>query len=128
MFTLICGISRAGKTTFSKLFDNVIHLDDYINSKNCYDNVIKDIHNGIICDGVTLEGCYNKATKRVELIKNIRSDYYRCIWLNTSKEKIKSRTVYVYMSFEQPTLEEGWDEIQIINDNEIIILEKERKL
>ena len=39
--TLICGLPNAGKTTYSKKLENVIHLDDYIGRifkfrfKNC---------------------------------------------------------------------------------------------
>lgn len=110
MLTLICGLSRSGKTTYSKQYDNVIHLDkvgfDYERCKELIRNV-----------DVVVEGIYNKTDQRESLLSVYHGGATKCIWLDTPLEIRKTREGYSKHSnvlFEPPTLDEGWDEIIII--------------
>lgn len=130
--TLICGLPNAGKTTYSRQFENVIHLDDFRKNhligdlcfQDCKDIVLNN--DGDIC----IEGVYNTVKRRRDLLTAIKlkgDDYYKkCIWINTplnvccersKNEGAKSSTiVYSYArAFEEPIKEEGWDEIIEIN-------------
>lgn len=128
MLTLICGLPRAGKTTYSQQFEGtckVIHLDKYgggnIAHYRCNDKVETD-------EDVVVEGIYNRAGLRKCLICKYKGQYKRCIWLDTSIEVKKTRHGYrpsCEFSFEPPSYDEGWDEIIIIRDGEEILFEKE---
>ena len=80
---------------------------------------------------MTFEGCYNRKTMRKKFLELFNSNLYTktCIWLNTNFEicqereiNIKHRTDQIVYSqatgFQPPTLDEGWDEIIIIKDND----------
>ena len=110
MLILICGRSRAGKTTYSQRFENVIHLDEVGFS---YERCRSYVHDG----DVVVEGVYDKAQLRKSLLSSYSGDSRKCIWLDTPTEIRRSRKGYSKLSdipFEPPTLEEGWDEIVII--------------
>lgn len=116
MITLICGVCRAGKTTYSRLFNNVIHLDDVEKPGKRYAKV-NEILDGKSGD-VVVEGVYETAEYRSELLKHYKGEGKRlCIWLDPSEETIKSRLrhqpFYRKRHFEPPTYAEGWDEIII---------------
>lgn len=127
MMTLICGLPNAGKTTYSKQFDNVIHFDDMPRKggqfKNC--NAKARMAKGDIC----VEGVYNSAKVRKELIRACRCQSPKvCIWIDTEvdecvrrENEYRKRPVGIVLShhksFEPPTFEEGWDEIIIKNGN-----------
>lgn len=114
MLTLICGHPRAGKTTYSKRFDNVIHLDEVHSTQK----VIQKIRT--ISGDVVVEGIYYRPTERRELIKAYKGNRTRCICLNTSKEVREQRyghRIKHDYPFLLPTYEEGWDEIIIMEDN-----------
>ena len=114
MLTLICGHPRAGKTTYSKRFDNVIHLDEVHSTQK----VIQKIRT--ISGDVVVEGIYYRPTERRELIKAYKGNRTRCICLNTSKEVREQRCGHRIKHdypFLLPTYEEGWDEIIITEDN-----------
>ena len=114
MLTLICGHPRAGKTTYSKRFDNVIHLDEVHSTQK----VIQKIRT--ISGDVVVEGIYYRPTERRELIKAYKGNRTRCVCLNTSKEVREQRYGYRIKHdypFLLPTYEEGWDEIIIMEDN-----------
>lgn len=122
--TLICGIPNAGKTTYALRYNNVIHLDDMPHKggqfKNC-DALARDTNGDVVVEGVyvttkhrrgLLEACRDKSPKI-------------CIWLDTpleeclEREKKYRRRPFNIVSghhdmLEQPTLDEGWDEIIII--------------
>ena len=73
---------------------------------------------------VVVEGIYNHADLRADLVKAYKGDYAKCIWLNPPKhiveEHAKKRKIPItkyHMNFEPPTYDEGWDEIIIIEDN-----------
>lgn len=112
MLTLICGKPRAGKTTYSERFENVIHLD----TSGAYRGVIHHIKQ--TSGDVVVEGVYRTKEQRGTLIKAYNGDECRCIFLDTSDEIRRSRKGWdKYCDihpFEPPTLDEGWDEIIII--------------
>lgn len=115
MITLICGHSRAGKTTYSKQFDNVIHLDDSYSTQNVLQKVSR------ITGDVIVEGIYYRPQQRQELINVYKGDGSRCICLDTSKEVREERLgrkIKHDYPFLIPTLEEGWDEIIIIRGDD----------
>lgn len=116
MLTLICGLPRAGKTTYSKRFGNVVHLDDYIylpmllRYERCNQKAKTE-------NDVVIEGIYHTAKIRVDLVHSYKGQGLKCIWLDTPLEVKKRRCGYVpsmNFPFEPPTLDEGWDEIIII--------------
>lgn len=118
MIKLICGRSRAGKTTYSKQFKNVIHLDSFGVIPGSYPRVIKKI---VEMDGdVIVEGVYDTATLRAELLRSYKGGGKKvCIWLNTPAEVIENRfgrwkPKSHPCCFEPPTHAEGWDEIEVI--------------
>lgn len=112
MLTLICGLPRAGKTTYSQQYDNVIHLD----TSGGYRGVMHIIKR---MDGdVVVEGVYRQKNERTGLIRAYSTDRYKCIWLNTPNEVRRSRKgwdKFCDQPFDPPTLSEGWDEIEVIH-------------
>lgn len=118
---LICGRSRAGKTTYSKQFEDVIHLDNYGSAPNSYPRVLKKVADA---EGkVVVEGIYDTAGLRTELLKAYRGNGKKvCTWINTPLDIIESRFHPRFKPrslphpFEPPTYSEGWDEIIIIGE------------
>ena len=120
-YYLICGLPNAGKTTYSKRFKKVIHLDDYPVYKNINYRRCKEIASE--SDGeVYIEGVYGSVKRRKELLDAIKDKPGKkiCIWVNTPKEvcierEDRSRSKGMILChaslFEPPTLDEGWDEI-----------------
>lgn len=127
MLTLICGLPRAGKTTYSERYDcKVFHLDEYGIKLHGYLRLNKkvDVNDD---ENIVVEGIYNVPSQRESLIRSYRGHGARCIWLDTSVEVKKKRKGYCpscEYSFVPPTYDEGWDEIIIIKDNIEHILDK----
>lgn len=110
MLTLICGQPRAGKTTYSGQFENVLHLDEhgYHETRTYVSRTSED---------VVVEGVYNKTIMRKKLIHAYHGSGFKCILLDTPDDIRHSRRGwdrYCDLEFELPTYEEGWDEIEII--------------
>lgn len=118
MIKLICGRSRAGKTTYSRQFDEVIHLDSCGSATGCYDEVLKRV--AAKRDDVVIDGVYNTVDRRKALLDAYHGDGDKiCIWLDTSFDVIMSRAaVYLPRVFDPPTLDEGWDEIVVIKGDD----------
>lgn len=129
MITLICGRCRAGKTTFSKRFPDVIHLDAVSRSgRERYTKVLELVSQRT--DDVVVDGVYDKKEYRAELLKAYAGTGARCIWIDTPLEIIaersaphfyrhhtKSGTHFVMPKhFDEPTYDEGWDEIIVIKE------------
>lgn len=117
MIKLICGRSRAGKTTYAKKYDNVIHLDSYGMPPQSYPRVLTKLGDG----DVVVEGIYDTAELRTELLNAYKGQGKRvCIWLDTPLDVIKGRFFHVPSKhpypFEPPTYSEGWDEIIVIGE------------
>lgn len=119
MIKLICGRSRAGKTTYTKPYPKAFHLD-----YGGYDRMI--IKTMQAEDNVVIEGIYDTAERRKALLEAYKGEGKRiCIWLDTPLDVIESRfgrwkPHNLPHPFEPPTLEEGWDEIIVITgDNNV---------
>ena len=120
MLTLICGLPNAGKTTYSAQYDDVIHFDDIFNYQKCN---LQCWHDSQIGRDVCVEGVYGEADERIRLLKACQNQSPKvCIWLDVSLEESIEREkngrkrpfvpMYLHhVTFEPPTLEEGWDEI-----------------
>lgn len=104
------------KTTFSKCYDNVIHLDAYGLAPKSYPRVIDKVRKA---DGdVIVEGIYNTAEIRMELLKAYTGGGEKmCIWIDTPLDIIESRFHPKFRPknlphpFEPPSFSEGWDKI-----------------
>lgn len=122
MLTLICGRGRAGKTTYSRAFENVIHLDTVARSgRDRYPAVLRMVSEAT--GDVVVEGIYDTAERRRALVGAYAGEGARCVWLDTPAEVIASRMCkwighrtppVIPREFEPPTYDEGWDEIEVI--------------
>lgn len=122
MLTLICGRSRAGKTTYSQRYDDVLHCDSV---RAHYGEKYPKIYELVTPQkDIVLDGLFETAKKRIGLLQAYRGDSPKqCIWLDTDIKTIALRTTNGRSDspkharpheFEPPTLSEGWDEIIII--------------
>ena len=118
MITLICGLPRAGKTTYSECYKDtakIYHLDEYGGPVGGYVRLHKRMKPS---ENIVVEGVYARSLERKTLIAPFKDDKKVCIWLNTPKEIKKTRRGYIEKyceyPFEPPTYDEGWDEIIII--------------
>lgn len=126
-FVLICGLPNAGKTTFSKQFENVVHLDDviYTAPKERIPNTAKEINSLSDKNDIVVEGVFFLASTRKKLLSLLDFECKKtCVWLCTSKQiciarENRGREVsmiqQLHEQFQPPTLDEGWDEIIVIN-------------
>ena len=122
MLTLICGLPNAGKTTFSKRYENALHQDDIGSTSN----VIKAI--GQTGGDVFIEGYFGTQNERRKVL-SAYNDSAKCIFIDISTEESirrenRNRHPQILRNaskyFEPPTLDEGWDEIIIIRgDNNV---------
>ena len=117
MFILICGLPRAGKTTYSQEYIDkypIIHLDNC--GANPYDGVERRIKRMV--DDIVVEGVYNRKSERIRILSHRKDDENKiCIWLDTPQEVRQTRKGWrkdCDFPFEPPTFDEGWDEIIII--------------
>ncbi len=131
MIRLICGRSRSGKTTYSKQFDNVLHLDAFGIMPNNYNKLLKKVRK--TDSDLVIDGVYDTAKLRTDLLNAYNNGGEKiCIWIDTPLDIIKSR-FYIVPSkhpypFESPTLDEGWDEILIIRgDNNVECINREKQ-
>lgn len=109
MIKLICGVSRAGKTTYSQQFDNVIHLDDMGKPLERYANVNKLV---ATMDDVVVEGIYDTPQLRIALLQAYKGKDRVCIFLDPPVEKMIGRKHFTKKhEFIDPTYNEGWDKI-----------------
>lgn len=123
MLTMICGLPNAGKTTFSKRYENVLHQDDI----GTISNVIQQVTRQTNDDTIT-EGYYGRRKDRNRII-SVYNGKTKCIFLDISVEQSiqrenRNRNPQILRNasrfFEPPTLDEGWDEIIIIRgDNNV---------
>jgi ATP-dependent DNA helicase RecQ len=87
--TLVCGLPNAGKTTYCKKFENVIHLDDYneprfnLRNKRCNEEAVKSETD------VYIDGCYFTKELRKELSKKYNLPPY-VIFQDPSLEAMSS--------------------------------------
>lgn len=120
MITLICGKTRAGKTTLSAQYDGicpVIHIDE-VHSSDRVNAMVSRIDGDVV-----VEGIYEFPSSRRTLLKAYKGKGSRCIFLNTPLEIRQKRTdskfLRSYMAhelpFNVPSYDEGWDEIITID-------------
>jgi len=120
MLTLICGLPNAGKTTYSKQYNCVLHQDEI----GAVSKIIKMIEHK---NYVVIEGYFGNRTER-NRVREAHNGYTKCIYLDISVEESieredRNRNPQILRNaarfFEPPSLDEGWDEIIIIRgDNE----------
>lgn len=124
MLTLICGRCRAGKTTYSKRFENVIHLDTASTVAKERYSAVNSIVSQLEGD-VVVEGVYESRSLRAALLSSYRGHYRRVIYIDTPLEIIARRTspfrnpkatTVIPKNFEEPSYDEGWDEITIVKE------------
>lgn len=115
MLTMICGLPNAGKTTYSKQFNNVLHQDNIGTISNIV-SVIKPM------DDIIIEGYFSRRNER-DRVRTAHKGYAKCIFIDISveesiKRENRNRNPQILRNaarfFEPPTIEEGWDEIIII--------------
>ena len=115
---LICGIPNAGKTTYSKQYDSVIHYDGLRTTTRKRHELLKELaRNG----NAVMEGVFCDSRVRREIIECCPSDERKvCIWLDTPVEECVNRenrdrhisiVKHYAKAFQPPTYDEGWDEI-----------------
>lgn len=116
MLIMICGLPNAGKTTYSRRYNNALHQDDL----GTTDNVIEAIKQAGA--DVVVEGVFSTCDIR----RRVLSAYggkSRCIFIDiTAEESIRrenrNRHPQILRNaarfFEPPTFAEGWDEITVI--------------
>jgi predicted kinase len=111
MLALICGLPRAGKTTYSSRYYGrceVLHCD-YLQTWG----VLHRIRHLPDDEDVVVEGVYREARSRKELAGAYHGKKV-CIWLDTPLEIRKTRPGFYKESdthFDPPTLAEGWDKV-----------------
>lgn len=112
MPTLICGPSRAGKTTFSKQFEKVLHADECCGAK-----LYEQLPRFDACEGLFLK----KASRKRVCKAWENKGRLVLIWLDTPLNVCLSRggrPEFIIRDtadkFQPPTYEEGWDEIIVI--------------
>lgn len=113
MLTLICGHSRAGKTTYSQRYSKVIHIDE-VGASHLVLNIVRSMSGDVV-----VEGIYYRPHQRRELIQAYQGEGKRCIFLDTPKsvrEERLGRELKHDYPFLTPTYDEGWDEIIIVRD------------
>lgn len=120
---LICGIPNAGKTTYSKQFENVVEFDRVKGTnRQMREKVLEMVGEN---PDLTVEGVYGKAEDRRLLVNTAKGSRNTCIWLDTPLETcVERENAYRHRSehlvvcshehFEPPTYAEGWDEIIIL--------------
>ena len=120
ILTLIFGLPNAGKSTYSEQFESVLHYDDISRfSKARRDEIYR------ATEAEVIEGIFNTAESRKNILRFVKRDRYRAIWIDTPVEmclerehQYRCRPDSLVLSharnFEPPTYDEGWDEIIII--------------
>ena len=112
----IIGLPNSGKTTYSKNFENVVHFDYYLGRYEEGFKFLKTLEDAVI------EGLFTSKQRRVELIESCsHMETKKCIWLDVPLDACMRRpgrpagvVLREARIFEPPTLDEGWDEIEVI--------------
>lgn len=118
MLTLICGLPRAGKTTYSKRYEgkcNIIHVD----TMGCtwLSRNARSLEAVRLEEDVVVDGILPHRAERQALLDAYQGDRAVCIWLDTPLEVRKTRKGWskaCEFPFDPPTYDEGWDEIIVI--------------
>ena len=132
--TLICGAPNSGKTTQSQTMSLVYHLSQFYQGNfnqqfiDCT-NYLSTLHIDFC-----IEGVYNTIVLRKTLLNACKNQWYKkCIYREISfntclKREKRHRSVTTlkkaYDILEPPTLDEGWDEIIIIHEDNTKTIKK----
>lgn len=130
---VFCGCAGSGKTTLSKKIEseyNAVRLSfDEMRCLQYHDlipNVTKALNDG---ENVVVDAVYGQREQRRELLKAIENTPCKkvllyvdkpletCLAQNAQRENPLHTFVVegIYNHFQPPTLDEGWDEIIVIN-------------
>ena len=123
---LICGLPNAGKTTYSRRYDNVIHFDTVPArvGDTQYDacNRLAAETAGDVC----VEGVYNQRKTRAGLLAACRDKSPKvCVFIDTPPDVCAARETRNRpaglirahnKTLQRPDLSEGWDEIITITE------------
>ena len=113
MLTLICGPPNAGKTTLSRGFTDVVHVDEVRRPHDVLARVAAS-------DSICVEGVFARASERERLLRAYGRPDARCIWLDVDERtsvarEARGRPAWALRAcardFEPPTLAEGWLEV-----------------
>lgn len=121
---LICGLPNAGKTTYSKKYDDVIHLDT-VKYKSVKDKFLRCIGVAKGKENPVIEGTYTTKFRRKQLLRFFKHEHNTCIFLDTPvdvcierENNYRHRPISIILNhqdkLEVPTYDEGWDEIIVI--------------
>lgn len=119
---MIIGLPNSGKTTYSQRYTDTVHYDLLnFTTRQRYARLGELVALG----EAVFEGVFGERCRRMELLSKCPPDEQKiCIWLNTPLEVCLARenrgrppevVLHHWRMFEPPTLDEGWDEIIIIN-------------
>lgn len=117
---MICGLPNAGKTTYSKRYEDALHQDEI----GTIANIVKAIEQ--ISGDVVIEGYFGTKEERSRVISAYNGNV-KCIFIDISIEESirrenRNRHPQILRNasrfFEPPTLDEGWDEIIIIRGDD----------
>ena len=115
MLTLICGIPNAGKTTFSKQFENALHQDEL---GTHVVEAVKEATGDVVIDG------YFGTSEIRRKVLEAYNGQSRCIFLDiptweSIRREDRHRHPQILRNaarfFEPPTYSEGWGEIITIH-------------
>ena len=116
--TLVCGLPNSGKTTYSTRYDTALHYDDISRlSIKERDDVYR------ASNAECFEGIFNTARSRRNILAQTKRERKVCIWINTPLEVCLARenrgrppevVLHHWQTFEPPTMDEGWDEVIVI--------------
>lgn len=130
MLMMICGLPNAGKTTYSKQYENALHQDDIGTIENII-KIIKQMNGDIV-----VEGYFGRAEERKRVLSTYNGET-KCLFIDISVEESirrenRNRHPQILRNasrfFEPPALDEGWDEIIIIRgDNNVESISNKRK-
>lgn len=118
---IICGVPNAGKTTYSQQYKDAVHYDSLnMTTRQRYIYLNRLARRG---DAV-FDGVFGEGFRRKELVKSCpRGEKKICVWLNTPLEVCLARenrdrspevVLFHWQAFEPPTMDEGWDRIEVI--------------
>lgn len=114
---VIIGLPNAGKTTYSKRYNDVLHYDNISHLSKAERNEVY-----MSTKAECIEGIYNTRESRVNLLSHTKRERNICIWIDTpvdiclerernNRKRPDAIVLHHARTFEPPALDEGWNEI-----------------